>query len=281
MAIRDYYAVLGVANAAGIEDIKRRFRNLAKQAHPDVAGESAERFLALQEAYRVLCDPVARERYDRERERERLLRGYRPAREAQEQHAPARRGREGGIAQFVREFLGDAWSPGDPPSPPSPPSPSSSPSPSQSPPPSPGREPSFEQPVPVVLDLVDAFNGKEVTLDGIRVRIPPGARHDSVMRIPVAADAQASGPYRFIRIAFRPDAQYGVSGDDLHTDVVVDSALAAAGGEVGLSTPGGRLTLSLPPGVADGQLLRLRGRGLPPTAWRRGGDLLVRVVRAG
>jgi len=111
------------------------------------------------------------------------------------------------------------------------------------------------------------------------------------MRIPVVAErgasgtseipGGASGPYRFIRIGFRPDPRYRLTGDDLHTDLVVDPAVAASGGEVGLSTPGGRLTVSIPRGIGNGQVLRLRGRGLPPTAWRRAGDLLVRVVRAG
>lgn len=317
LEIKDYYAVLGVASSAGPEEIKRRFRHLAKQSHPDVAasGSGAERFLALQEAYRVLSDPAARERYDRARGREQQSgqsgKGWSPPREAQEP-APGG-GTGGGIGRFVRDFLGDVWRPGDPPAPPAAPSAPHASRPGGPPRTgAPGRTTYSEQPVPVMLDLAEAFTGKEIILDGVRVRIPAGARQGSVLRVPFAAPAaagaapaaraegrgaqhtgpgpgpgpgpaapQSAGPYRFVNIIFRPDPRYRLVGDDLQVDVAVGPALAEAGGELQLTTPAGPLTVAVPAGIASGQVLRLRGRGLPPTSWRRAGDLLVRVVRAG
>jgi molecular chaperone DnaJ len=65
--MRDYYDVLGVSRDASAADIKRAFRTIAKECHPDVNpdGEAAERFKAAATAYKVLSDPDTRARYDR------------------------------------------------------------------------------------------------------------------------------------------------------------------------------------------------------------------------
>lgn len=64
----DHYSVLGVAKDAAPQDIKKAFRVIARECHPDVAGddpEASERFIAAREAYETLIDPVKRARYDR------------------------------------------------------------------------------------------------------------------------------------------------------------------------------------------------------------------------
>jgi molecular chaperone DnaJ len=65
-AERDYYEVLGVERGAGDAEIKRAFRKLAQQWHPDVNTESSaqERFKEINEAYQVLSDPQRRQQYD-------------------------------------------------------------------------------------------------------------------------------------------------------------------------------------------------------------------------
>jgi molecular chaperone DnaJ len=65
---RDYYEVLGVARGAGADEVKRAFRKLAKEHHPDMhkenKREAEERFKEISEAYDVLSDPQKRRRYD-------------------------------------------------------------------------------------------------------------------------------------------------------------------------------------------------------------------------
>src|ERR1700722_15354834 len=64
---RDYYEVLGVARGASDEDIKKAFRKLARQYHPDVAKTkkgAEEKFKEINEAYEVLSDPAKRKKYD-------------------------------------------------------------------------------------------------------------------------------------------------------------------------------------------------------------------------
>src|SRR5512136_3488005 len=64
---RDYYEVLGVPKGAGADDIKRAYRKLARQSHPDVnkASDAEAKFKELNEAYEVLSDDNKRAAYDR------------------------------------------------------------------------------------------------------------------------------------------------------------------------------------------------------------------------
>ncbi len=68
MAKKDYYEVLGLSRTASAEEIKKRFRELVRKYHPDVAGDkalSAKEFARITEAYKTLSDPVMRRSYDR------------------------------------------------------------------------------------------------------------------------------------------------------------------------------------------------------------------------
>jgi len=67
MARRDYYEILGLSRSASPEEIKRAFRQLAREHHPDVNQdpEAAERFKEINEAYQILSDPERRSLYDR------------------------------------------------------------------------------------------------------------------------------------------------------------------------------------------------------------------------
>lgn len=69
---QDFYATLGVSSDATTQDIKRAFRQIARECHPDVAGDdpaAAERFTEARKAYETLLDPVTRARYDRRGQR--------------------------------------------------------------------------------------------------------------------------------------------------------------------------------------------------------------------
>jgi DnaJ-class molecular chaperone len=60
----DYYAVLGVPKDAGPDDIKKAYRKLARELHPDINPAEGDRMKEVTEAYSVLSDPEKRQRYD-------------------------------------------------------------------------------------------------------------------------------------------------------------------------------------------------------------------------
>ena len=64
---KDYYETLGVPRTASDEEIKKSFRKLAREYHPDVAKDkkkAEEKFKEINEAYEVLSDPAKRKKYD-------------------------------------------------------------------------------------------------------------------------------------------------------------------------------------------------------------------------
>src|SRR5438132_1682231 len=106
MAAPTHYELLGVTPHATLQEIKRRFRALAREHHPDVAGDSPqshERFIRISEAYQVLGDPNRRAAYDLMlRDRERLLarEGGVAKRTASVRAVPQRRARYGSLATW-------------------------------------------------------------------------------------------------------------------------------------------------------------------------------------
>nr|WP_320190089.1 DnaJ domain-containing protein [uncultured Desulfobacter sp.] len=63
---KDYYLVLGITSDATLDDIKEAYRRLAKEFHPDHYGDNHSPFLAVQEAYSILSDPIKRQTHDLE-----------------------------------------------------------------------------------------------------------------------------------------------------------------------------------------------------------------------
>ena len=85
---RDYYAVLGIGREASAEDVKKAFRRLARQYHPDLhsgskKAEMEKKFKELNEAHEVLSDPDKRKKYDRYGHRWQEAEAYEKAREQQ------------------------------------------------------------------------------------------------------------------------------------------------------------------------------------------------------
>ena len=64
---KDYYLVLGITSDATLDEIKDAYRRLAKTFHPDRYGDNHSPFLAVQEAYAILSDPIKRQTHDLER----------------------------------------------------------------------------------------------------------------------------------------------------------------------------------------------------------------------
>jgi DnaJ-class molecular chaperone len=110
----------------------------------------------------------------------------------------------------------------------------------------------------------------EKTID---IRIPPGARDDSKIRIPSGGP---NGGDLYVVLRQEPHSRFAVKGDETEVEIPITPWEAALGATVQVPTLDGKADIRIPPGVASGQRLRLRGQGLNMRGGGRG-DHFVRL----
>jgi len=263
MEYRDYYEILGVPRGASGEEIKKTYRKLAMRYHPDRNPgdkQAEDRFKEINEAYQVLSDPQKRARYDQLGEDYsqwqqtgapgnydwgRWSAGAGPG--VQEVNMEDLFG-GGSFSDFFRSIFGGTAD---------------------------GRSlrgrpsrgvPSIQQ--PITLSLKEAFTGTTRTLQTDRrrvdVKIPPGVRTGTKIRVPSAGPARADGSpsdiYLIVDVA--KDPLFEREGYDLHTHASIDVFKAILGGEVEVKTLSGKVVLTIPAGTQPEQVFRVTGRGM-------------------
>lgn len=287
MEYKDYYKILGVDRNATQEEIKKAYRKLARQYHPDMnPGDKAaeEKFKEINEAYEVLSDPEKRRRYDQfGADWSRWQAGGGPG--GFEDFARQWFGQAGPHVQYVDldELFGQAGSLGDlfellfggv-----------------RARPRAGTRRPTAtmkgqDVEMPVEITLEEAFHGTTRQVeraDGrvVTVKIPPGARTGSRIRFAgLGQPGLFGGPPGdlYLTVTVKPHPVFRVEGSDLWRDLPVDLYTAVLGGEVPVETMEGTVMLKIPPGTSCGTKFRLRGKGMPrPGNAERRGDLYVVV----
>ena len=277
----DLYKELGVAKSASPEEIKKVYKKLAGQLHPDKnpGDQKIEaRFKAVNRAYQVLKDPEKRRMYDDFGE-ESLREGFNPAaarayRDAA-QAAGARRARGGGInfedlqggqAGGFGDLFGDLFGS--------------------------GRGPRRGAAVKgsdvaseVAIDFVSAIRGAELRLrlqDGgeeVTVRVPPGAGDGDKVRVTGhGAPSPMGGPPGDLLITVRvnPHPFFERDGLDLYLNLPITVGEAHRGAKVRVPTPDGPVTLTVPKHAQSGQEARLKGKGVKRAG--KQGDLYARFL---
>ncbi|HEX8570466.1 MAG TPA: J domain-containing protein [Caulobacteraceae bacterium] len=277
---RDLYQELGVAKTADAEAIRRAYRKLAKDLHPDKnPGDDSklERFKKINAAFDILGDPEKREKYDKgqidaEGHETGFGRGFNGG-------GPFNGGGTYGARGFdssdFDEILGQMFSGGGPfggfgerargg-----------------------GARPSsgFDVRARLEIDLEEAILGAKKRIafsDGrtIEVSIPAGAADGQVLRLK-GQGAQGRGSAAgdaLIEIVVRPHPHYRIEGADLFMDLPVSVPDAVLGAKVEAPTPEGPVTLTVPKGSNSGRRLRLKGRGAVDPASRKRGDLFAELV---
>ncbi len=280
MEYKDYYQILGVPRTATQDEVKKAYRKLARQYHPDnnPGNKQAEaKFKEINEANEVLSDPDKRQKYDALGSQWQAYQrmGGQPGGFDWGQWTTQTYdmndlsdlfGGSGGFSDFFTQIFGGMGG-------------RTARSASRGP----RRGQDYEQ--PAEISLRDAYQGTTLTLqkDGqkLEVKVPPGVKTGS--RIRVAGQGQTgrqgglSGDLYLI-VAVQPDTHFERDGDDLKTEAAIDLYTLILGGEATVRTLSGNVSLKIPPETQPGRAFRLRGQGMPVLRDpQQHGDLLVRA----
>lgn len=268
----DPYSTLGIARGASEADIKKAYRKLAKELHPDRHPDNpkaTERFSNVTAAYDLLSDADKRARFDRgEIDGD----GNPAAPFGAGARGPAGGGFQGGAADFgdIFEglFGGRAAGMGG------------------------GRSPFGQRAAPkganiayrlaVSFEDAAAARPQRVTLgDGkaIDVKLPAGVEHGTQMRLSGKGEPGAGGAGdAILTIEIGSHPFYKRDGDAVRLDLPITLAEAVLGASVKVPTVDGPVMLTVPPGTSSGKVLRLRGKGFTGKTGTRGDQLVTLMV---
>ena len=275
MADDDLYSLLGVDRKADADTIKKAYRKLAIKHHPDKNQgnkQAEERFKKINHANDVLSDPKKRRLYDEFGEVG-LREGFDADRARQYARWQAQSGQgpdlsdlfgqgEGPVdmGSIFDQFFGGNVRRGR----------------GQSPF---GGSMPFGAAVPlrgsdlegeITVDLPQAVRGGEVSLNvnghAVVVRIPPGAKEGSRVRVPgkgaPSPGGGASGDL-VLAIHVEPHDHFWLEDDDLHVRVPITVGEAYKGGKIRVPTPDGDVNVTVRPHTQSGAKLRVRAKGVP------------------
>jgi curved DNA-binding protein len=284
---KDYYESLGVPRAATADEIKKSFRKLARQHHPDVAKDkkkSEEKFKEINEAYEVLSDADKRKKYDELGADWKSGAEFRPPSGAGNFSGGRTYARGGagaqefefggtGFSDFFEQLFGGArrgaggfgrGAPFDG---------------------SQFAERGNDIEGDIMVTLEEAARGsvrsvsvrhnvgRSIETETHQVKIPPGVIEGQRLRIAGRGEHGSGGGaagdlYLRVRLAKHPD--FDVEDHNLIYEAELAPWEAVLGAEISVPTLTGRVNIKIPAGTQSGQKLRVRGRGLPPS-----GDLIV------
>jgi molecular chaperone DnaJ len=114
----------------------------------------------------------------------------------------------------------------------------------------------------------------------ITVQVPPGIDDGQTLRVPGEGDAGRQGAQSgdlYVHVRVRRDARFERDGADIRTTLTISVLQAILGEEIEIDTVRGRVTLAIPAGTQPGQVLRLKGKGLPVLGSSRTGDHYVTI----
>lgn len=260
MEYKDYYKILGVSRSASADEIKKAYRRLAREFHPDknTSQDAETRFKEANEAHEVLSDPEKRRAYDTLGSNWKSGGGFSPPPGWSGGGFGGARagGAQGDFSDFFSTLFGGAGGgmggrggfggfggfegasrPRQPPA----------------------------RKAPIKITLEESFHGgtRQVPVSETRtldVRIPKGISEGQTIRL---AKQGSDGGDILLEISFFAHPTFKVSGKDIEVTLNLAPWEAALGAKVAVPTLGGQVELNIPAGSQSGRKLRLKGRGLP------------------
>lgn len=273
MDYKDYYKILGIDRKAGDDEIRKAYRKLAKQYHPDYNPnnkQAEERFKEINEAYEVLSDSKKRSHYDRlGSDYSNWQRRGNPGDFNWDQYGGFPGGTRvsmddlndlfgggaGGFSDFFQTIfgMGGARSATRP------------------------QPQGYQQELEITLE--EAYRGATRLIQSAgkekQVRIPAGVRTGSKVRVP---NAGPNGLDLYLIVDVAEDKRFERHSNDLHVTSTISVFTAVLGGEADVETFDGKIKLNIPAGTQPDQVFRLAGRGMPHVKnQKEKGDLFVRV----
>jgi curved DNA-binding protein len=297
---RDYYAILGVARDASAEEIKKVYRRLARQYHPDMNQgnkEAEEKFKDIGEAYEVLSDTTKRAEYDQYSRfwhkkgfQGKNIRQPKTWDNGKDRNSPDKfdYGQFDNFNDFLDQLLGrrkearvatatDVNPPRTSAGTPDPFRPGTTKVSytiqSRS-----GRK-DIEARLTMPLEKAYTGGNERIRLEdgrSIEVNLPPGMVTDQRIRL---RGQGIEGGDLFLKITVAPHRFFKLEGTDILCYVPVTPSEAVLGGQIEVPTLDGRVKINVPSGVRSGQRLRLANKGYPVEDGRRGDQLVeIQVV---
>lgn len=261
MEYKDYYKIMGVSRNVTQEELKKAYRKLAREFHPDVskAPNAEQRFKEINEAYEVLKDPEKRAAYDRLGNNWRMGEQFRPPPDW-DVGFEFSSGTDAGFSDFFDTFFARGGFNT-----------------------SSYRSRRFHTRRPedhhakIQIALEDSFNGAQRSIQlqlptlnengqlvnktrELSVKIPKGITEGQKIRL---AGQGISGGNLYLEITFAPHKLYRVENKDIFLDLPLAPWEAALGAVVKVPTPLGKIELKIPENTPSGKKLRLKGRGIP------------------
>ena len=303
MAGKDYYQILGVSRNASEKEIKQAYRRLARKHHPDLnpGDKSAEaKFKEINAAYEVLSDPEKRKKYDQFGEQWEYAEQFAKSGGQERVRWDFNRGGTtfeygdlSGFGDIFSSLFGDSGVGSRMRR---------------------GSQRGQDVESTIEVSLEEAYHGSmrviqlqieepctacggtgrvgnrvcticngaggKVIPKRLEVKIPAGVRDGSRIRIareggPGHAGGNKGDLYLVAKVL--PHKLFERKGDDLYTEVSVPLATAILGGEVGLPTLNGNLSLKIPPETQNGRVFRMAGKGMPQLGNNKYGNMFAKV----
>jgi curved DNA-binding protein len=258
----DYYKVLGVDKNATEKEIRKAYRKMARQYHPDLNPDdevAKRKFQEINEANEVLSDPDKRRKYDQYGKDWRHGDEFEKARSQQQQYARDTGGGFGGayegsfgdseFSDFFESLFGSGTFTGR----------------SRS-----ARFRGEDYRATLEMDLTEILETRKHTVNvngkNIRLTIPAGVENGQTIKVSgYGSPGMNGGPAGDLYITFkiRNTTRFHREGPDLHTEQDLDLYTAILGGDIVMETLTGKVRIPVKAGTQNGTRIKLRGKGLP------------------